>query len=65
MAQQSSSGTAPKFDEKGSFEDQTRDNQEHELISEQETAAAMDTDLPSDADKQEETYDAPLKKGYG
>ncbi len=39
--------------------DPTRDNQEHELEAEQESAAAMDSDVPQPPDASETTEGQP------
>ncbi|MBA3712115.1 MAG: hypothetical protein H0W76_06655 [Pyrinomonadaceae bacterium] len=39
--------------------DPTRNNQEHELEAEQESAAAMDSDVPQPADASETTEGQP------
>ncbi|MDQ3688173.1 MAG: hypothetical protein M3430_21625 [Acidobacteriota bacterium] len=43
----------------GAAEDRTRDNQEHELEAEEESAAAMDSDVPQPPDASKTTEGQP------
>lgn len=52
MSEQMKSAGAAGRDGGGAAEDQTRDNEENELEAEQESAAAMDADVPHPPDDQ-------------
>jgi hypothetical protein len=51
--------TAGAADESGAQGGEARDNQEHELEAEQESAAAMDSDVPQPPDNSQTTEGQP------
>lgn len=51
--------TTGAADKAGAQGDEARDNQEHELEAEQESAAAMDSDVPQPPDNSQTTEGQP------
>jgi len=58
MSEQPKGGTIPGSKD-GATKDQSRDNQENELEAEQESAAAMDADVPQPPDEEDTTEGQP------
>ena len=59
MAQQRETGDQRTREGNATKEDPTRDNQEHELEAEQESAVAMDSDVPQPPSASETTEGQP------
>lgn len=53
------SGRSEKMEERANAQDEARDNQENELEAEQESAAAMDADVPQPPGASETTEGQP------
>ncbi len=58
MSEQPKGGTIPGSKD-GPTKDQSRDNQENEIEAEQESAAAMDADVPQPPDEEDTTEGQP------
>jgi hypothetical protein len=59
MTEQMNSGDETQREDGAAAEDQARDNQENELEAEQESAAAMDADVPQPPGADETTEGQP------
>ena len=59
MSEQMKSGDDARREGGGAAEDQARDNQENELEAEQESAAAMDADVPQPPEADQTTEGQP------